>query len=220
MSLHILAGEFKGRKLLPPPRQAETRPMTGHIKKSLFGMLGPWLEGAVVVDLYCGTGTLGLEALSQGAASCCFADRDGGVLAALKENIRTLGVAGRCTLWGGDVTARLAGRLASVGGAVDIAFVDPPFETARHWSWRQAEGTIFVPLAEHLATDGIVVLRLPDDVQPPEALGRLRVQRVKPYGGMSVVFLAFGERIPEDRGTAAADDDEDERDRETAEDDS
>lgn len=184
--------------------------MTGLIKKSLFSMLEPWLQGAVVADLYCGTGTLGLEAISRGAAACCFADRDGGVLTMLRRNVQALGVESRCTIWGGDVTARLEHRLASAGRSFDIAFVDPPFPAARHWSWQQAEGTIFVPLAQHLAMDGIVMLRLPGEVQPPKRLGPLHVRRVKEYGGMNVAFLMLGERIPEDRETT---DDEDERDR-------
>ena len=65
--MYILAGKYKGRKLLPPPPGSVTRPVTGLVKKSLFGMLGVRVEDAVVVDLFCGTGTMGLEALSQGA---------------------------------------------------------------------------------------------------------------------------------------------------------
>ena len=85
--MRILAGEYKGRKLLPPPGRAQTRPITGSVKKSLFDMLGVRLVDAIVVDLYCGTGTIGLEALSRGAARCYFAERDRAVLERLRRNI-------------------------------------------------------------------------------------------------------------------------------------
>jgi 16S rRNA (guanine966-N2)-methyltransferase len=163
--------------------------MTGLVKKSLFGMLDPRLGEATVVDLFCGTGTLGLEALSRGARACWFADRDRDVLAVLRRNIQALGLAGRATVWGGDVAASLGERLASIGAPVDVAFVDPPFAAARSWSWHLAAGRILLPLAAALAPLGVVALRLPADVQPPQALGRLRVARVREYGGMTVVLL-------------------------------
>ena len=78
--MQILAGAHKGRKLLSPPRGSEGRPITSMAKKSLFDMLGGRLAGATVVDLYCATGTMGLEALSRGAARCYFADREARLL--------------------------------------------------------------------------------------------------------------------------------------------
>lgn len=187
--LHVLAGQFKGRRLLPPPRRSRTRPITGLVKKSLFGMLQPRLEGAAVVDLFCGTGTLGLEALSRGARACWFAERDGAVLAALRRNIEAVGAGGRATVWGGEVTARLGERLASIGQAVDVAFVDPPFSAARTWARGAMEGRILAPLAAALAAEGVVALRLPADVSAPAPLAPLRVTRVRDYGGMAVVLL-------------------------------
>ena len=70
--MRILAGRFKGRNLLPPSGGGQTRPITGRARKSLFDILAPHLQGALVLDLYCGTGTMGLEALSRGAAEVVF----------------------------------------------------------------------------------------------------------------------------------------------------
>jgi len=188
--MRILAGTFKGRKLLPPPRSAETRPITALVKKSLMGMLAGRLDGAVVVDLFSGTGTIGLEAISQGARLCCFAERDGKVLARLQRNIDSLGAADRCTLWRGDVHARLADWLAELGEPVDVAMVDPPYSLVGRWDWPRAERTVFAPLARHLAADGLVVLRLPKRVPLPQALGGLTVRRHREYGEMTLDLLA------------------------------
>ena len=190
MSLRIGSGAYKGRKLLPPPGEAATRPMTGAAKKSLFGVLGPDLPGASVLDLYCGTGTLGLEALSRGAGRCCFADRSRGVLSRLRRNIDALGAGPQCEVRCGDVEARLAGWLEELGWAVDVAFVDPPYATARGWSWPLAAERIFVPLGERLAAEGVVVLRTPGDAAPPPQLGPLTTVRSKRHGEMLVTLLA------------------------------
>ena len=187
--MRILAGAHKGRKLSSPPAGGRTRPITGSAKKSLFDTVGRRLDGAVVVDLYCGTGTQGLEALSRGARRCYFAERDRGALLRLRRNIEMLAVGERCTIWPGDVTRRLRHRLARTAGPVDVAFVDPPYADARRWSWERVGGRIFSPLADRLSGGGLVVLRLPAKVDVPEVMGSLAVLRRKVYGDMALVFL-------------------------------
>src|SRR4030067_988666 len=105
--MRIIAGAYKGRKLLSPPRHSGTRPLTASVKKSLFDTLGPWLEGAIVLALYCGTGTLGLEALSRGAAGCSFAESDRHVVGRLRRNVEAIGAEKRCRIWVGDIWRRL-----------------------------------------------------------------------------------------------------------------
>jgi 16S rRNA (guanine966-N2)-methyltransferase len=192
--MRIIAGQYKGRELLSLPGRQTTRPITGHVKKSLFGMLGEDLTGRTVLDLYCGTGTLGLEALSRGAVRCCFADRDCNALHLLKRNIAALGAAGRCTVWSGDIPARLCAWLGELTEPVDVAFVDPPYAEARRWDWRVVGETIFIPLARRLAADGVVVLRLPGRVAPPETLGPLVTGRVRDYGDMLIAMFVMGSR--------------------------
>jgi len=187
--MRILAGLYKGRKLLPPPTSSQTRPITGAAKKSLFDLLGGRLEGAAVVDVYCGTGTLGLEALSRGARACWFAERDRKVIERLRRNLEAVGAAGRCTVWPGDAARFLGRRLGEIGGPVDVAFVDPPYAAARQWSWPRQVGTIFGPLAGHLAAEGVVVLRVPAGAEPPDPLGPLAVARRKRFGEMLLLLL-------------------------------
>lgn len=187
--MRILAGTYKGRKLLPPPRLATTRPITGRVKKSLFGMLSERLAAAVVVDLYCGTGTLGLEALSRGAARCYFGEKDRSVLSRLRRNIEAVGAGGVCVVWAGDVTHGLARRLQDVPAPVDLAFIDPPYAAVRAWSWPVIGRRLLAPLAACLAPDGLAVLRLPRTVELPARITGLEIRRRRRYGEMALVLL-------------------------------
>ena len=163
--------------------------MTGLAKKSLFDMLGERLLGATVLDLYCGTGTLGLEALSRGAASCTFADRDRRSLARLRRNIEAVAAADRCEILQGDVMSRLPRWLAALDRKVDIAFVDPPYSQVRRWNWQKAIDRIFVPLAGRLTREGTAVLRVPAKVHVPQPLGPLRAHRTRSFGQMMLMLL-------------------------------
>ena len=117
--MRIEAGQYKGRKILGRPKEATARPITGRVRRSVFGTLGERLIAAAVADLYCGTGTLGLEALSRGASRCWFAERDRATLQRLRRNIEDLGAGEVATVWAGDVTRRLgAGRTAGLLAAV------------------------------------------------------------------------------------------------------
>lgn len=181
--------------MLGPVKGGITRPITGLARKSVFGTLAAWVEGGMVADLYCGTGTLGLEALSRGAAKCWFAEQDQRTLERLRQNVADLRVEGRATVWAGDVSRRLEGWLAGVEVPLDLAFVDPPFEQARHWDWRRVEAGVFVPLAGRLGPEGLVVLRTDRQTEVPEEVGPLRTKLVKTFGNMAVRFYARAEAI-------------------------
>ena len=187
--MRIQAGKFKGRVLLPPPRDAQTRPITGRARKSLFDTLAPWLDEAVVLDMYSGTGTMGFEALSRGAAHCIFAEKDRRVISRLKTNIRDCGVGEHATVWCGDIQVTLRPRVAGLDEMLDLVFVDPPYVDARRWDWQKAEASIFAPLAGKLADDGLVVLRTPKGVIVPQTLAGLTEFRTKTYGSMVVTLL-------------------------------
>ena len=189
--MRILAGTHKGRALLAPPKGASARPITGAAKKSLFDTLSGLLPGAAVADLYCGTGTMGLEAVSRGADRVYFAEREAGTMARLRRNINELGVAGRCVIWAGDVWATLARRLERLDRPLDVVFVDPPYAHSRRWDWDEATRRLFEPLAAKLSADGVVALRVEGKAEPPDRLGPLDVIRRKRYGGMAVALLAL-----------------------------
>jgi len=187
--MRILSGKYRGRVLLPPPKQAQTRPITGRAKKSLFDTLGERMDDAVVLDLYSGTGTMGIEALSRGAAWCIFAEKDRKVVARLRRNIEAVGAGSVTDVWCGDIRSTLRGRLPGLDRRIDVAFVDPPYADARRWDWTRAQANIFAPLVDKLAGDGTIVLRTPKGLELPTDLAGLTVMRTKKYGGMIVTLL-------------------------------
>jgi hypothetical protein len=119
------------------------------------------------------------------------------VLDRLRRNIDGLGVVESCIIWPGDVTRGLARRLDALGEKVDLAFVDPPYADLRQWDWPEAEAALFAPLAAHLAPDGVVVLRMPDDAAgPKDAAGRIAVaglvcRREKRFGNMVLALMGL-----------------------------
>lgn len=119
--MRIIAGKWRGRTLLAPPGQA-TRPTSDRTREALFSMLTSRLgsfDELRVADIFAGTGALGLEALSRGAAHCTFVERDREALTILKANIAKLGAEGA------DVRAQAAEGFA--GGPFDLVFMDPPY---------------------------------------------------------------------------------------------
>jgi len=188
--MQIIAGKYKGRKLLSPPTPGQTRPITGLARKSLFDILAGRFEDAAVADLYCGTGTLGLEALSRGASACFFADADPAVIRRLRKNIQTLGAEKQCIIRKGEMFSRLKGWLPRLNMDLDIVFVDPPYQAVRQWSWDRAEEAVFRPLASRLVRAGVLVLRWPTDAPPPRRLGPLEVIRTRRYGQMGVAIFS------------------------------
>ncbi len=120
----IVAGQARGRRLVVPP--SGTRPTSDRVREAMFStltaMLGDW-GGAHVLDLYAGSGALGLEALSRGAASCLFVERDGRALDALRRNVAAVGLPG-ASVRGGDVAGVLAGLPER---RYDLALLDPPY---------------------------------------------------------------------------------------------
>jgi 16S rRNA (guanine966-N2)-methyltransferase len=120
--VRVIAGEFKGRRL-HTARGSRTRPTADRVREALFSMLGD-VSGARVLDLYAGSGALGIEALSRGAASAVFVERDQRALAALRRNLDAVGAEA-------DVRRRDVLRLLeSPEGTFDLVFCDPPYDDA------------------------------------------------------------------------------------------
>ena len=120
--MRIVAGELRGRRLVAPPA-ATTRPTTDKVREAVFNALASLdaVIGATVVDLYAGSGALGIEALSRGAEHCTFVERDHIAVRAIDENLAVLGLRGRSRVLVADGIAAAA-RLAG-----DLAFADPPY---------------------------------------------------------------------------------------------
>lgn len=123
--MRIIAGQWRGRPLAAPAGQA-TRPTADRTREALFSMLTSRLgslEGLAVADLFAGTGALGLEALSRGAARCTFVDQDRAAVDAVRANIARLGATGT------DVRAQAVAALGAVAQPFDLILMDPPYGT-------------------------------------------------------------------------------------------
>lgn len=167
--MRVIAGELGGRKLVSPDGTA-TRPTTDRVREAIFNALGSagMIEGALVADLFAGTGAVGIEALSRGASHCTFVERDRTALRALEENLATLDLGARSRVLRSD-----AGPAATTLD-VDIAFVDPPYDFD---GWSELLSTIRAPYV--VAESG----------RPIDAVDGWEVARTKRYGRTWVSFL-------------------------------
>jgi 16S rRNA (guanine966-N2)-methyltransferase len=125
-SVRIIGGEWRGRRL-PVAIADGLRPTPDRVRETLFNWLAPRIEGARCVDLFAGTGALGLEALSRGAAHVQFVDRDRQTIASLRATLQTLDAGARATLVQADAL-----RASLPTPAPDIVFIDPPFAAQLH----------------------------------------------------------------------------------------
>lgn len=118
----MIAGAAKGRRLVAP-RGLTTRPAPDRLRVSIFGTLGDQVAEAEVLDLFAGSGTLGIEAFSRGARSCVFVERDPAAVRAIERNLETTGFGERALVVRGDVDAFLRGATQTF----DLVFCDPPY---------------------------------------------------------------------------------------------
>ena len=152
----IVAGEWRGRRL-KPPADARVRPTADRVREAWMSIVQGDLTDARVLDLFAGSGALGLEALSRGAHSATFVELAARSLAALRANIGTLDAHARATVHRGDARV-FAGRLAA--GAFDVAFADPPYRLGL--AERVARLWLDTPFARVLGVEHEKGIELPD----------------------------------------------------------
>ena len=124
--MRVIAGKYRSRVLIAPPGLS-TRPTSDRLRETLFNVLALRIEAAVFMDLYAGSGAVGIEALSRGAREAIFVEQAQPALRAIGTNLAALGIRGGYALEGRSVGAALS-RLSSSGKVADIVFVDPPYE--------------------------------------------------------------------------------------------
>jgi 16S rRNA (guanine966-N2)-methyltransferase len=142
--MRIIAGRFKGVRL-PSPRNKGVRPTTDRVREALFSALGDAVEDSRVLDLFAGTGAFGFEALSRGAASVVFVDKDRLVTKLLSQTAGSLNVQDRVVVLTLTASQAIA-KLADHGRKFGIVFLDPPYET--DWIQRVVSTPAFLELLE------------------------------------------------------------------------
>jgi 16S rRNA (guanine966-N2)-methyltransferase len=175
--MRVIAGSARGVRLVVP-RDRLTRPISDRVKETLFAIIGARVEGARALDLYAGSGAIGIEALSRGAAACTFVERGRPALAALERNLSLAGVEASATVVRGDVERFLD---AAAAHRFDLGFMDPPYD----------ERAILAPLQRlvpHLAPGAIVVVKRFWRTEVPR-VGGLEPLRERRLGETALSFL-------------------------------
>jgi 16S rRNA (guanine966-N2)-methyltransferase len=157
--LKIIAGEYRSRRLLSPEDDALSRPYGARVKESVFNLLRGWFEGAHVLDLFAGVGTMGLEAVSRGATKAVLVERDRDIFELLKRNIETLGCDDRAQAVHADALSPAALDRAPM--PVNLVFVDPPYSLMEEQKGRQRVLAQIERCRPRMADQGFVVLRSP-----------------------------------------------------------
>jgi 16S rRNA (guanine966-N2)-methyltransferase len=187
--LRIVSGEFRGKPLASPRGEA-TRPTSDRARQAIFNILehAPWSEGVRerrVIDLFAGSGALGFEALSRGAAFCLFVETDEAARGAIRENVDAMHLFGRTRVHRRDAT-QLGVRPGADGPAFDLAFLDPPYA-------RGLGEVALARLAEGgwLAPGATIVFERGAGEAAFEARGYVPLD-VRDYGAARVHFLRYG----------------------------
>lgn len=181
--MRIIAGTAKGRTL-KVPRNTEVRPTADRVKETVFNVLGQWLDGERVLDLYAGVGGLGLEALSRGAGHATFVERDRTTMAALVENLQGMGFSARSTTLLKPVD-RAVKQLGGAGATFELVFADPPYalcETPALLAALEEAGLV--------AEGGRLVVEHDRREALPAIVGRLEREDERRFGDTLVTFYA------------------------------
>lgn len=176
--MRIIAGTARGTRLAPVP--TSVRPTTDRVRESLFNALGQFFEGENVLDLYAGTGALGIEALSRGCERGVFVERDRNALSTIHENLRRTGFVDRAVVVRGDV-GRTLERMSADGRQFNLIFMDPPYRIAA----TELEG-VLSRLEALLAPGGLVIVERGDTSEKSVEAEKGVTRR---YGGTVVTIF-------------------------------
>jgi 16S rRNA (guanine966-N2)-methyltransferase len=181
--MRVIAGTLRGRRI-DAPRGLATRPTSDRVRESLFDLLGTLPGGASALDLFAGSGALGIEALSRGAASVTFVERNRSALAALRRNLEVLGIRGRARVVAGDALQ----PAAVAPGPWQLVLADPPYQG-------DAAARIVAEAPRLLAPGGVLALEHAAAVPLPPPPDSLAVWKSRRYGRTRVTLYS---RLPEE----------------------
>jgi 16S rRNA (guanine966-N2)-methyltransferase len=176
--MRVIGGEARGAHLKGPPDRA-TRATADKVREAMFNVLAPYTAEARVLDLYAGTGALGIEALSRGAVSCDFVERRAALCSIIRENLARVHLGER----GRPILGSVHQVLSTLSGPYDLILADPPY--------MDAEGIALIgasALNRLIARAGIVMLEHSPRMAVPGDVGPLRFVRTRGYGDSAVSF--------------------------------
>lgn len=189
--MRVIAGSLRSRSLQAPPG-LDTRPTSDRLRETLFNVLAPRIEGAAFLDLYAGSGAVGIEALSRGAARVVLVERAQPALKVLRANLERLGLKQTCEIHAGTVAAFLR-RPSS--GPFDIVFLDPPYDAENEYA--STLERIGDEVVNMLAADAVVIAEHRRNVKLADAYGALTRKRLLRQGDAALSFYT----VPQDQFT-------------------
>jgi len=180
--MKITSGKYKYRKLELPKG---ARPTTEKVREAVFSMVMPWLDGALVMDMFAGSGAMGLEALSRGADHCYFSELSRPGFKVLLSNIAGCEAGEECTVFNSDYTSAIE-RVAKLGITMDVVFMDPPYDKTEYY-----EDAMLLLQENNLLDEGsIVVAEHLYDNKLSDTYDNLHRIKEKRYGSIGVdVFI-------------------------------
>jgi 16S rRNA (guanine966-N2)-methyltransferase len=191
--MRIIAGRFKGRTLAGPT-WGGLRPTSDMLRETLFNILGAGVQGARVLDAYAGTGALGIEAISRGAAFVAFVERDRRARVLIGENLRRCGVSEGYAMIPAE---RALKRRFTAGSSFDVILADPPYGEGD-------PGAAVRRLGQWLAADGLLVLEHARRRRVPQVVGGLVRVRTVESGDSALAFYRPSPHVSRDSGESEA----------------
>lgn len=185
--MRVIAGEFRSRPLIAP-KGRDTRPTSDRLRETLFNVLAPRIEGSVFLDLYAGSGAVGIEALSRRAREAIFVDNADPALRAVRANLASLGIRGGYSLEARSVAAALK-RLAAAERAADILFLDPPYSESAEYE--STLGLLGGECCLALAPGAVVIAEHLKKRELAEQYGSLKRYRVLKQGDSALSFYTM-----------------------------
>lgn len=199
--MRVIAGTYRSRPLIAP-RGMETRPTSDRLRETLFNILAPRVEGCRFVDLYAGTGAVGIEALSRGAAQVWFVEAAAATVKVIRTNLASLKIARGYAIENRSAGAALR-RMSEQGLAVDIVFLDPPYEAEAEY----ARALEFLGSAQGgaiLAADAVVIAEHRSKMSLADRYGALERTRVVKQGDAALSFFAARDEAGAEEEEAAS----------------
>ncbi|OXM15946.1 16S rRNA (guanine(966)-N(2))-methyltransferase RsmD [Paenibacillus herberti] len=194
--MRVIAGEARGRALKAVPG-TNTRPTTDKVKEAIFSMIGPYFDGGWALDLFAGTGGLGIEALSRGMEKAVFVDQDRNSISIIRANVATTGMTARSEIYTNDA-GRAVKALEKRGMRFSAVFLDPPYRLTH-----MDELILQLDERKLLSDDAVIVVEHDGSHEYPEVIGRWEQRKRSAYGEIAVTLYRCRQDDRQDGDTEA-----------------
>ncbi|WP_075981038.1 16S rRNA (guanine(966)-N(2))-methyltransferase RsmD [Bacillus massilinigeriensis] len=182
--MRVVSGDFKGKALKAVPGSS-TRPTTDKVKEAIFNIIGPYFDGGIALDLFAGSGGLGIEALSRGVEKAIFIDRDGKAIQVIWENIKNCGLDERVEVYRND-SDRALKAIVKRELSFDYIFLDPPYKK------QQLEKIIgIIDKNKLLQKNGVIVCEHSSDITMPTQIGDFNKTKHETYGIIAISIYTY-----------------------------